>query len=254
MGKISIKKSELDKIIKEETLKFKKAIALKGELKKIQNELDQLNECDVNEVQAGEVVKSKGLPYEGGQHKPKFATKNGNPHLKMEDSEEEITDTDADIDDVDTDSDSDSISKADVLKAIDDLKMSLGIHGGEMAPVGDDEAGEESSEEGSEEGSEEDSEGGNSEEGSEEGDEIFEFEEEGKMENAPAAPAMEEVKEEGAIQEDLEEPIEGKSVVQNADEDTVNDNMKKDTHVKAGGNLMEAEKLRMAQLAGIIKG
>lgn len=247
MGKISIKKSELDRIIKEEALKFKKALALKGELKKIQSELNELNECEVNEVQAGEVVKSKGLPYEGGQHKPKFATKNGNPNLKMEDAEEEITDTDIDTDvDADIDTDSETINKADVLKAIDDLKMALGLHGGEVAPEAGEEGVEdiESSEEVSSEAGEENGEESSEENGEEEGDEIFEFEEE-KPKEETAAPAME---------ENLEEPIEGKSVVQNADEDKVNDNMEKDNHIKAGGNLMEAEKLRMAKLAGIIKG
>lgn len=244
MGKISIKKSELNRIIKEEALKFKKALTLKGEFEKINGELNKLNENEgISEVTAGEVVPSKGLPYEGGQHKPKFATKNGNPNLKMED-EEEITDTDVDIDnDTDVDADSNTVSKADLIKAIDDLKIALNLNGSTEVPS--EEAGEETTEE-------PDSEVASNEEGNkedeEDGDEIFEFEEEGQKSECGAP--MEEKK----ITETLEEPIEGKSVVQNADQDKVNDNMEKDTHVNESESLMETEKKRMAQLAGIIKG
>lgn len=249
MAKIQIKKSDLDRIIKEETTKFKKAITLKKELVSIQKQLKQLNE-----VEAGQEVESPGKPFVGKQHKPKFHNPAKNPHTMMEDgNEEEIQDTDLDVDNVDADmddagvegvEDNGTIDKAAVLSAIEDLKMALNLH--DEAEVEDLEGvesidgevedtesidGEIESEEGQEENGEET----NSEE-DEEGDETFEFEEE------------------GGVQENLEEPIEGKSPIQNSDEDDVNDNMKKTNHPQAGGTLMESEKRRMAILAGIVKG
>lgn len=253
MAKISITKKELDNIIQEEATKFKKALALKNELKKIQSELKALNEGQVNEVQAGENMDANANGgVHAGQKKPKFSTKKGNPYLKMEESEEEAVDATVDTDmdmtdtevpaEVDADVDSDTISKADVWQAIEDLKMALNLHddnnndiedsaeaeieevpavdGGEEVAV-DTEVEETPAEDGENEASED--------------DEVFEFEEKEISENA-------------------EEPIEGGTPAQKAAEDTVSDNMKKVSHPEAAGNLMESEKKRMAILAGIMKG
>lgn len=238
MGKINIKKSELDRIIKEEAMKFTKALTLKKEMKNIEEQLKQLNECGVNEVQAGADIESPGKPYEGTMKKAEFHNPAKNPNTMMEDNED-IEDTDIDAAD-DTDIESDTINKADVLKAIEDLKMALHLHGA-------DEAEEETdSVEDIADGADTDE--PNAEEGEE--DEIFEFTEEGKEEpKVDENTVQEEVGDKGV------KAIEGKSVVQNATEDTTVDNMKKDTHVKEEGEaLMETEKKRMAVLAGLIKG
>jgi len=243
MGKITITKSELSRIIKEEALKFKKAITLKGELDKINSELKKLNENEeISEVTAGsEMNATENGGVHAGQRKPNFSTKNGNPSLKMED-EEEITDVEADVEtDADMDVDSDTVSKADLVKALDDLKMALGLIEGPA----DDMSPEEAPIEGGDDLE-------NDEPANEEGDEIFEFDTESSKKEE-GAPKMEEC----GIKENLDEPIEGESVVQNATEDKVNDNMKKDTHVSENtevNSLMESEKKRMAQLAGIVKG
>lgn len=248
MGKITIKKSELDKIIKEEALKFRKALSLKKELGNVEKELKQLNE-----VEAGVEIESPGKPFQGKQHKANFHNPAKNPHTMMEDEAEDMDDTEIDTDvtaDVDVDTNSDTIDKAAVLSAIEDLKMALNLHG-----VSDVESGEEESEEsiennGEEIGDEDQEFEFDSEEGENEEEEIEEGgynethqDEKGNVVNADD------------VQENLEEPMEGKSVVQNAEEDKVNDNMEKDTRVKASGDtLMESEKRRMAVLAGIVKG
>ncbi len=170
----------------------------------------------------------------------------------MMEDEEEIQDTDADLDvDVDVDTDSDTIDKSAVLQAIEDLKMALNLHG--VANDQEEESGEIEPN------------------GEEVGDDDTEFEFDGDSEENEEPNDGEEIEEGGYkethqdekgnvvtpddVKENLEEPIDGKSVVQNADGDTVNDNMKKDTHVKQGGDtLMESEKRRMAVLAGIVKG
>lgn len=255
MGKIKIKKSELDRIIKEETLKFKQAIVLKEELKKINGELSQLNEVEAgadeaptggDNLTAAETQFVKDL---ASQKAPKFSTKNGNPHLKMEDDAEEIEDLDADIDLDNDDADTDSINKADVLKAIEDLKMALNLHGGDESEESDElEANSE-----------------------EVGDDDEEFEFDGEVEDVEGdvedvEGGVEDEIEEGGytgethqdadgnvvtaddVNENLEEPIEGETPAQEAKQDTVNDNMEK---VNA---LMESERKRMAILAGIMKG
>lgn len=230
MTKITIPKAELDRLIKEESMKFKKAITLKKELAKIQGELDALNECQMDEVKAG-------APDETGQRKPIFHNPEKNPHTMMED-EEEITDTDVDIDnavaaelDADVEADSDTISKAEVMKAIDDLKMALNLHSVAVDDIEDTEAVEDIEDADVE--ADEDGEEANSEDDTE-GDEIFEFEggdkkmEEEVKEEATAPVAETEVKEEAAT------PV--------AEE------------VKEENTLMESEKRRMAVLAGLMKG
>lgn len=252
MGKITIKKSELDKIIKEEALKFRKALSLKKELGNVEKELKQLNE-----VEAGAEIESPGKPFQGKQHKANFHNPAKNPHTMMEDEAEDMDDTEIDTDvnsDVDVDTNSDTIDKAAVLSAIEDLKMALNLHG-----VSDVESSEEESTENN---------------GEEIGDDDQEFEfdsEDGEGEEGESEENEEEIEEGGYnethqdekgnvvnaddVQENLEEPMDGKSVVQNAEEDKINDNMEKDTRVKASGDtLMESEKRRMAVLAGIVKG
>lgn len=219
MAKIQIKKSELDRIIKEETLKFKKAITLKKELKNIEEQLKKLNECGVNEVEAGEMHKiSSDTGFKGAQAKPKFHIPSKNPNTMMEDGTEEIEDLD-----VDTDSEGvedGKIDKAAVLSAIEDLKIALNLHG-DAEEEGEEDITVDSEEEAieDEEGQpeEEESEELNSEE-DEEGDETFEFEE-------------------NEVKGNVEEPVAPK-----AEED------------EEGDTLMESEKRRMAVLAGIIKG
>ncbi len=250
MGKIRITKSELDRIIKEEALKFKKAIALKKELANVQEQLKQLNEVEdsgksVNPVGNLKPAETQAFPGKTTQTKPKFHNPEKNPNTMMED-EADIEDTEVDID---SDVDSDTIDKAAVLSAIEDLKMALNLHG-----VSDE--------------SEESEEGEESEEetnGEEVGDEDAEFEfdsedeegenEEGEEGEEESHEDMEEDNSEDVMEENLEEPIEGGSPIQKAEEDNVNDNMKKDNHIKAAGDtLMESEKRRMAILAGIMKG
>lgn len=246
MAKISITKKELDKIIQEEAVKFKKALTLKNELKKIQAEIKQLNE-----VQAGPPMSAQANGgVHAGQKTPKFSTKKGNPYLKMEDNEEEVldtVDTDTDMDMTDTeipaevgaDVDSDTVSKADIWQAIEDLKMALNLHAGENTEdteeVSDTETLETPEEETAEETEEVPAEENGEENTESEDDEVFEFEEK-------------------EIAENLEGPIEGGSPVQHAAEDTVNDNMSKSKHPEQAGTLMETEKKRMSVLAGIVKG
>ena len=261
MAKIKITKSELDRIIKEEALKFKKAIILKKELANVEKELKQLNEVEAGKDIAptgGENLSNTKTQFvDVAQKAPKFHNPSKNPHTMMED-DADIEDTEVDIDsDVDSDVDGDTIDKAAVLSAIEDLKMALNLHG--VSDESEESEEEESEEEtnGEEVGdedtefefdSEEDEEGENGEEESEE--EI----EEGGYSEEHQNPDTGEVHQ-TVQKENLEEPIEGGTPVQKADEDDVNDNMKKDTHVKAAGDtLMESEKRRMAILAGIMKG
>ena len=120
---MKITKSQLKAIIKEEALKFKRAVELKKELAEIEQQL--------NEVKAGEVMAKDGV--HAGQKKPVFASK-GNPNLKMEDGAEEAEiDVDMPVDSdvaadiaVDTEVpaeaiDSITITKAEVLDAIANL-------------------------------------------------------------------------------------------------------------------------------------
>jgi hypothetical protein len=265
MGKIKIKKSELDRIIKEEALKFKKALTLKKELSNVEKQLKQLNE-----VEAGE----KEEPTGGGnltaaetqfvkdkfQHKAKFHNPEKNPNTMMED-DEDIEDTDLDVDvdtdvDADVDADSDTIDKTAVLKAIEDLKMALNLHG-----VSDEsEEGEESEEDetNGEEVGDEDTEFEFDADDNEGGEDIEDDEvgEEAEEEVDELNPSKDNPQGEYTVtKENLDEPIEGGSPIQKADGDDVNDNMKKVNNIKAAGDtLMESEKRRMAVLAGIMKG
>jgi hypothetical protein len=251
MGKISIKKSDLDRIIKEEALKFKKAFTLKKELANIQEQLKQLNEVEAgaNEAPTGgdnlTAAETQFVKNLAAQKAPKFHNPSKNPNTMMED-DEDIEDVDTDIDtDVDSemDTDGDTIDKSAVLNAIEDLKMALNLHG-----ASEEGEGEEVEANGDVDADDTEFEFDGDDETEEAGDDVVDGEEE-------SGESEEGVEAESGIVENLEEPIEGGSVVQNADEDDVNDNMKKDTLVKAAGDtLMESEKRRMAVLAGIMKG
>jgi hypothetical protein len=259
--KIKITKSKLKEIVQEEAAKFKKALALKKELGEIEQQL--------NEVKAGAPLDKDGV--HAGQRKAVFSTKKGNPHLKMEDDIEDLEVDETLPDDVEidaeigadvADADGDSVSKAAVASAIEDLKVTLGLGAEaeeefeldteelpvEEEPVADEEV-----------------------EAEVDAEEIEEYGDEHPVSTKDAVAQIsdkEETKEEGVqeeeatVAENLDEPIEGKSVAQAAKDSSVDDGMEKDKHVKEGEEkseekketIAEAEKKRMAQLAGIIKG
>jgi hypothetical protein len=238
---IKITKSELQNIIKEEAAKFKKAQELKKELKEIETQL--------NEVVAGGEMEPGKDGVHAGQKKPVFTSK-GNPNLKMEDSAEEEGAEENAIDDG-------KVEKAEVLNAIDNLKVALGLVPAEgkedeeiefdandlkdETPAEEEAAAEEAS-------SEEESSNEEEEEGAE------------KEESVMAENKPEEEEEGKKIEENLDEPIEGESVAQVAADSKVDDGMEKDKHVKESveadkkASIMESERARMAHLAGIIKG
>jgi len=268
---MKISKSQLKAIIKEEALKFKRAVELKKELAEIEKQL--------NEVKAGEVMATDGV--HAGQKKAIFTSK-GNSNLKMEDGDIEsdevdidvpvdgIEDVDADVT-VDADIDSvagDTISKEAVKNAIEALEAQLGISepGEEVEAGTSDEEGDEefefdASEIGDEAGEEsgEEAETETDEEGEEE---IEEYGDEHQVATKDAVQSMpvgeDESSEEETVKENLDEPIEGNSVAQVAKDSSVDDGMEKDKHVKEGAEIQEtiaeAEKKRMAFLAGILKG
>jgi hypothetical protein len=79
---MKISKKELQEIIKEEAMNFKRALELKKELNEIEKQL--------NEVFAGDTLSSeKQGGVHAGQHKPVFKKKGS---ALVEDNEEEITD------------------------------------------------------------------------------------------------------------------------------------------------------------------
>ncbi len=260
MGKIKITKSELDRIIKEEALKFKKAISLKKELANVEKELKQLNEVeagkDVAPTGGDNLSNTKTQFVNVSQKAPKFHNPSKNPNTMMED-DADIEDVDMEVDSVE-DTDGDTIDKAAVLSAIEDLKMALNLHGDSVESA-ESEEGEEMETNGEEVGDEDEEFEFDSEEGEGEGEEETEEDEEIEEGGYKGETHQDEegnvVTADDVVEENLEEPIEGGSPIQKANEDDVNDNMEKDTRVKAAGDtLMESEKRRMAVLAGIMKG
>lgn len=261
--KIKITKSKLKEIVKEEAVKFKRVLELKKELDKIEQQL--------NEVKAGSPIENGSDGVHAGQRKAVFSTKNGNPHLKMEDDIEDIESDDEILgdeeiagaedvvavagdevsDEMGDDIGSDTVSKSEVKDAIEDLETRLGLNG--ETPEG--EEGEEEFEFDTD--TEEVPAGEEDVEGEEE---IAEYGDEHQVATTDAVEQSAE-KEEDAVTENLDEPIEGVSVAQAAKDSTVDDGMEKDKHVKEGEEkeevketIAEAEKKRMALLAGIIKG
>jgi hypothetical protein len=273
---MKITKSQLKAIIKEEALKFKRAVELKKELSEIEKQL--------NEVKAGEVMAKDGV--HAGQKKPVFASK-GNPNLKMEDGLDNDGDEGMDMPDdanvtadlsVDADvpagaigGDSITISKAEVLDAIANLAKA-GLDGAAVtAELPGEEAGDEEEFEfdtdaelkGDEAGEEVASEEGEEEEIKEYGDE-HPVAVKDAVKAMPVGEKSAEVKEEDTVKENLDEPIEGSSPAQEAKEakesapfDEKVKNIKESTEVKVEEvkeTIAEAEKKRMAFLAGILKG
>lgn len=268
---IKIKKSELDKLIMEEALKYKKAISLKKQLTEI--------EAQLKEVTVGTEMSPGPEGYHAGQKKPVFATK-GNPNLRMEVGDEGM--------EAEIGAEAPAEEMSPIAKAAADFGQAIADAiggGGAGAPeiggdeelefdekdLGGDEVGgaegaadEIGSEEGADTevgGAEGDAEGADDEVGAEEDavDETAGHVEgsDGENKKAPFTAKTEAAKpeEECIVAEDAETPIEGKSPAQAAKQDTVSDNMEKVKNVKESKEtLAEAEKKRMAFLAGIIKG
>lgn len=260
---MKITKSQLKAIIKEEALKFKRAIELKKEIAEIDKQL--------TEVKAGSVMEPGTGGVHAGQKKPVFATKDGNPNLKMEDGIEgdeasidvDVDNLDADVATMDADVATDApsgemMSKDEVRSAIHALEDRLGLHGGPAKPevgaeVGAEIPGEEGEEEfefdtnepSDEAGAEEKPEGG--EEVSTEAKPEEEEEKEVTMEAKPT--------EENVVKETVEEPTEGSSPAQEAKEKKESAPFDEKTkHIKEGTEptIAESERSRMAFLAGIV--
>lgn len=260
---MKITKSQLKAIIKEEALKFKRAIELKKEIAEI--------DAQLNEVKAGEVMQPGTGGVHAGQKKAVFASK-GNPNLKMEDGIEgdedsidaDVADLDTDVATMDADVSSDAnigggemMSKDEVRSAIHALEDRLGLHGGPAKP----EVGAVDSEIGAEVPGEDDEET------------EFEFDTnsdeevggEEKSEEIPSnvetpAEGEKEEEEEETVAENLDEPISGKSLAQDAKEkkesapfDEKTKHVKEATEPKVD-TIAEAERKRMSVLAGILKG
>ena len=223
---MKITKKELVGIIKEEAAKMKKLMALKNELATIEKEL--------NEVRAGEVMDTAGV--HAGQKKPVFTTNPKQPGLKMEDDIEmsdsddiEMSDSDgiemSDSDDVEM-SDSEVISKEEVVNALEiameTVKNELGL-------------GEEV------------------ENGEETGDE-FEFNEEDFEDKSENGDEFEESSEEEVEESSEEEKEKEEEEVEEIDECEMSEDGEEIANNDGKESMMEAEKRRMAVLAGIIKG
>ena len=232
---MNIKKSEVDKLIKEEFQKMMEKKKLSNRLSKINEELHKMDSEDasLNEVEAAgeEKVRSHGWAGEAGgdvKFKAKFEKKGSH----MLENEEEVSALD------ETPMGEFEAKFAEIGKAID---AKLASEAG--AETGSEEMGGESKDddfedvEVSDDDSKEPSLEGGSEE-SEEEDESFKVKEDVSPEqhlnpdDAMKTAGLEKVGVKGEVQESVEEPLEGHSVVQDADQDKVNDNMEKDKHVK----------------------
>jgi hypothetical protein len=110
---MKIKLSELKQIIQEEATRYKKAIELKLELEEINRQL--------NEVHAGDVMATDGTS--AGQKEPIKTVKSvpGSQSKAIVETGLE-TDTEAEVD-----NDSEYITKEELARAIEDLKLSLNL-------------------------------------------------------------------------------------------------------------------------------
>ena len=210
MEKKEIKLSEVKQIIAEEYARMKKKMAIKGRINQINEELQKMEEEEkLDEVEAsGEMKTSSATGLEPGvQHKPKFEKK-GSHLLEDDEMENEMGEFEAKF--------------AEIGKAID-MKLS----GGEEE--GEDEAGEfeDVKIEDEPEAGEEETITVGGEEGEEESED--EIEEGGYKENHQDVKGN--IVTADDVKESVEEPLEGESVAQMTDADSVNDNMEKDTHV-----------------------
>lgn len=210
MEKKEIKLSEVKQIIAEEYAKMKKKMAIKSRINQINEELQKMEEEEkLDEVEAaGEMKTSSATGLEPGvQHKPKFEKKGS--HLLEDEMEDEMGMGEFEA------------KFAEIGKAID-MKLS-----------GGDEEGEEEAGEFEDVKIEDEPEGGEEETitvGGEEGEEDEEEIEEGGYKETHQ-DAEGNVVTADDVHESVDEPIEGKSVAQEAPADDVNDNMEKDTHV-----------------------
>lgn len=208
-------KAQIDQMINEEFQRIMKQRALKSRLAQINEELSTMDSEDslLNEVEAAgeEKVSSHAWTGEANgdvKYKPKFE-KIGT-HLKEEEGEEAIEE--APMGEFEA-------KFAEIGRAIDaKMAAEMADAPAEEPVMGDADSDDEDFEEvdvedGDDNGSEEIEEGGYKE---------THQDETGKIVTA------------GDVQESVEEPLEGESVAQMTDADTVNDNMEKDTHVNEG--------------------
>lgn len=248
---MKIKKSEIDKMIKEEFQKMLEKKKLSNRLNQINESLDAMDKEDegLNEVEAGGETKVASHAWTGKadgdvKFKPEFKKK-GSSLLEDEDPIE-VSDEDS-IEVEESPMGEFEAKFAEIGKAIDakmagaheDTETSEEEASEEMGAGADDEDFEEvevSDDNGSEEESEEE----------EKGEEVDEYAEVhggvGAEQGMTAGQALDK-----PVKESVEEPLEGESVAQMTDADKVNDNMEKDKHVKesAGKNgkvITEAKK------------
>lgn len=233
---MKIKKSEIDKMIKEEFQKMLEKKKLSNRLAQINETLSQMDKEDnlLNEVEAGGETKVASHAWTGKadgdvKFKPEFQKK-GSSLLEDEDSievgaEDSVDGGEAEIEVDETPMGEFEAKFAEIGKAID---AKMAAQGSETA---EEEAAEENGEMGAENSDEdfEEVEVSDDNEG-EESKEVDEYAEVvggvGAEQGMTAADANKE-----GVQESVEEPLEGESVAQMTDADTVNDNMEKDKHV-----------------------
>lgn len=234
---MKITKEEVDRMINEEFQRIMAKRSLSTRLSQINEEISKLDSEDslLNEVEAGgqEKVSSHAWTGEANgdvKYKPKFE-KIGT-HLK-EDEETEIgSEIGAEVEE--NPMGEFEAKFAEIGKAID-AKMSTEMGStapAEEAPVmGDDNSDEDFEEV---EVGNDDEEGENGE-GS--GEEIEEYNEKvGGEGNPEGTHTHDGTPFDKTMGESVEEPLEGDSVAQMTDADSVNDNMEKDTHVNEGKN------------------
>jgi len=242
---MKIKKSEIDKMIKEEFQKMLEKKKLSNRLAQINESLSQLDKEDslLNEVEAGGETKVASHAWTGKadgdvKFKPEFEKK-GSSLLEDEDAVEagveDSIEVGADDSEVEVGSDAVEVEEtpmgefeakfAEIGKAID-AKMagteSTEAPGAETAEMGASEIGDENSDDDFEEVEVSD------DNGTEEVEEYAEVQ--GGVGAEQGMTAADAVKEE--VSESVEEPLEGHSVAQEVEADKVNDNMEKDNHVK----------------------
>lgn len=210
---MKINKSDLDKMIMEEFQKLKKKQALETRLKQINEELSTMDSEDslLNEVEAGGQEKVSSHAWTGEEngdvkYKPKFE-KIGT-HLKEEEEEgmEGMEKEETPMGEFEA-------KFAEIGKAID-AKMAAEMGDAAAAPMASEEPTMDS-----------DSDDEDFEEVDVQDDDTEEGNEAGEIEEVQAP-----------MGESVEEPLEGESVAQMTDADTVNDNMEKDKHVHEGEN------------------
>ena len=239
---MKIKKSEIDKMIKEEFQKMLEKKKLSNRLAQINETLSQMDKEDnlLNEVEAGGETKVASHAWTGKadgdvKFKPEFQKK-GSSLLEDEDSievgAEDSVDGDESVIEVDETPMGEFEAKfAEIGKAID---AKMAAQGSETAEEETAEETEEMGAENSDEDFEEVEVSDDNEEGVEEVDENWgSKKDEFKREDGEKTGDVDgHYKDYETVQkESVEEPLEGESVAQMTDADTVNDNMEKDKHV-----------------------